>query len=129
MTYPDITPRLRLEETISNPFYPAEILGFTGRNKMLGGSAVVVKEPALAEDDNGPTAQIPRETADLIADETAEFIVLLSDTVLAMTATDFAEEHRLPTVHRGGETVEMADVSLSNEMFRQFPRSAVEVSN
>jgi hypothetical protein len=129
MTYPDIAPKLRVEETISNPFDPAEILGFTGRNKMLGDSAVIVKEAALAEDDNGPVVQIPRETADLIADETAEFVVLLEDTVLAMTSTDFATEHRLPSVHRGGKTVEMADVSLSNEMFRQFPRGAVEVSN
>lgn len=129
MTYPDITPKLRLEETISNPFDPAEILGFRGRNKMLGNSAVVVKEAALAEDDNGPVVQIPRETADLIAEDIAEFVVLLEDTVLAMTASDFDAEHRLPTVNRGGKTVEMADVSLSNEAFREFPRSSVEVSN
>ena len=127
--YPDITPQLRLEETISNPFDPVEILGFTGRNKMLGDTAVVVKEASLAEDDNGPVVQIPRETADLIGEETAEFIVLLEDTVLAMTATDFVAEHRPLTVHHGGETIEMADVSLSNEMFREFSRSSVEVTN
>ena len=127
--YPNITPKLRLEETISNPFDPAEILAFTGRNKMLGDSAVIVKDTAIVEDDNGPTVQIPRETADLIGDETAEFIVLLEDRVLAMTATDFASEHRLPTVHREGETVKMADVSLINGKFREFARSEVEVGN
>jgi len=127
--YPNIAPKLRLEETISNPFDPAEVLAFTGRNKMMGNSAVVVKDTALAEDDNGPTVQIPRETADLIGEENAEFVVLLEDWVLAMTASDFASEHRLPTVHRGGETAEMADVSLSNEKFRKFPRNEVEVGN
>jgi len=127
--YPNVAPKLRLEKTISNPFDPAEILAFTGRNKMLGDSAVIVKDTALAEDDNGPTVQLPRPTADLIGEENAELIVLLEDRVLAMTATDFASEHRLPTVHRGGETVEMADVDLNNEMFREFAQSEVEVGN
>jgi len=127
--YPHIVPKLRVEETISNPFDPAEVLAFVGRNKVLGNSAVIVKDTALAEDDNGPTVQIPRVTADLIGEESAEFIVLLEDRVLAMTAIDFASEHRLPTVHRGDKTVEMADVSLSNEKFREFPRSEVEVGN
>lgn len=127
--YPEIAPKLRIEETISNPFDPAEILGFTGRNKMLGGNAVIVKEPALAEDDNGLTVEVPRETADYISEDTAELIVLLEDRVLAMTATDFDSEHRLPTVTRGDKTVEMADVSLTNEMFREFSRAEVEVTN
>lgn len=129
--YPNITPKLRLEETISNPFDPAEILAFTGRNKILGDSAVIVKDTALVwnERDNCPSVQIPRDTADLIGDETAEFIVLLEDRVLAMTATDFDSEHLLPTVHREGETVKMAEVSLSNGKFREFARSEVEVGN
>ena len=129
LMYPDITPRLRLEETISNPFDPAEVLAFTGRNKALGDSAVIVKETALAESDDCRVVEIPKETADRISNETAEFIVLLEDRVLAMTATDFVSEHRhLPILHQGG-AVRMAYVNLSNEKFRTFPQSEVEVEN
>lgn len=128
MTYPNIAPKLRLEETISSPFDPAKILGFTGRNKTLGNSAVIMKETALVDDDNGPTVQIPKRNP-LIDDGRWELIVLLENRVLAMTGIDFYAEYRLLTAYRGGESAEMVDVSLNNEKFREFSRTEVEIGN
>lgn len=129
MTYPTIAPNIRVEETISNPFDPAQVIGFTGRDTKLGRPAVVAKQEAIEQGEGVSIVQIPRAAADLIEEDAATFVVLLGHSVLAMTGSDFNLERRLPTVHRGGQTVEMADVRLDSEEFREFDRDRVRVGN
>jgi hypothetical protein len=123
--YPNTYPRLRLDQTISNPLNPAEVVGFVGRNKMLGQSAIVMKEPAIIGDE----ITIPTGTADDLLENEAELIVLDGTRVLAMTGSDFAEEQKLHTFEDGEKTETMHTVGRDNNKFRTFPQSQIEVGN
>lgn len=126
--YPDIAPDVRVEKTISHPIRDEEVIGFVGRNKLLGQTAVVMKQVALSDGFNGPVISVPKEQAELLSDG-AELLFLFEDTVLAMDGSDFETECHIATHQGRGQTVEMPDVAVDNAMFRSFPRRQVTVSN
>jgi hypothetical protein len=125
MHYPDISPDLKLKSTVSHPIRSEEVIGFIGRNTMLGREAIVMKEDAV----DGNTVTIPLEAGENLVNGNGELAVLYGDKVLTMNGTDFALEHEVNTIEGRGSTSEILSVSEDSENFRSWKRSVVEVEN
>jgi hypothetical protein len=123
--YPEISPDLKIKSTISHPLRPEEVIGFVGRNKMLGRLAIVMKEDAI----EGNQVQIPSEATASLLDEDAEMVVLDGDVVLAMEASDFATERQVRDVEGRGRTATINLVNRDSDKFLSWDESMVEVSN
>lgn len=127
--YPSIAPDIKVKSTISHPNRAEEVIGFIGRNKKLGRTAVVLKEEALVDGFHGRDAPVPEEAAETLRDNYAELVVLLENDVLAMDSEDFAVEAD-EVDHQGrGSTSTMHHVDVDSGSFEMFARSAVEVGN
>jgi hypothetical protein len=120
------TPEYKVRETISSPFPPHKVLGFTARNVKHGRDAILLKGSTSIKTER-EVAEFPREYRELITEQGAELAVLLSDTVLVMQSDAFAEEHRLPTVNRKGISADMVDVSLQSGSFTEYQRDKVKL--
>lgn len=130
--YPNIPPELELHETISNPLDQAEVIGFVGRNKMLGQPAIVIKGDGTFTNYPKNTVSIPDDHAESFTVDDAELVVLLEaiDEVRVMHGQDFEREcHVTKHTSVDGFTERMAGVPIDSDQFRTFDRQAVEVGN
>lgn len=125
MTDLNITPTLELNETISNPEEPAEVLGFHGRDTKIGLDAVVMKEEAIEANE----VRVPEDAAEKIVNQSAELVVLNEDTVSVMGPSAFEKESRPYTSLVDGETTKMSEVNLTHDSFSEYDRDDVEVGN
>jgi hypothetical protein len=127
--YPEISPSLKLRETISHPIRSEEVIGFLGRNTKLGGTAIVMKEAAVSESIDGRRVFVPDDSAEKFAKSNSELVVLLENEVFAMMGTDFEEKCLIKKRKYESETIHVPEVSLNSICFRRFSRSEVDVSN
>lgn len=123
--YPEISPDLKVRSTISHPIRAEEVIGFYGRNKMLGRLAVIMKEEAI----EGGTVTVPSEATASLLDEDAELVVLDGDVVLAMDASDFATERQVRDVEGRGQTATINIIDRDSDKFLSWDESMVEVGN
>lgn len=123
--YPEISPDLKIRSTISHPIRAEEVIGFFGRNTMLGRLAVIMKEEAI----EGKTVTVPSEAAASLLDEDAELVVLDGDVVLAMDASDFAEKREVQDVEGGGKAATISTIDRDSDKFLSWDKSIVEVGN
>lgn len=127
--YPDISPTLKLEETVSNPVDPIETIGFTGRNKMLGRAALVMKDTAITEKDRELVVRIPEGRLDTLTEMEGEVVVLFRDRVLTMEVEDYTTEGHSSMVKGGGRTAEMVELDVTDKKWKQWSKGQVEVGN
>jgi hypothetical protein len=114
MTDLNITPTLELNETISNPEEPAEVIGFHGRDTKIGLDAVVMKEEAV----EGELVEVTEDGAEKIVDGPAELVVLNDGIVSVMGSDTFKRE-----------SDKHGRVALGSAGFNDFDRDNVEVGN
>lgn len=110
----EIVPNLTLNETISNPEEPAEVVGFHGRDTKIGLDAVVMKEEAV----EGELVEVPEGAAEKIIEGPAELVVLNDGIVSVMGSATFKNESDRHN-----------RVALGSAGFNDFDRDKVEVSN
>ncbi|WP_372611565.1 hypothetical protein [Halomonas sp.] len=132
MTYDTIAPRLKLKNTISHPADTGEtglVLGFSGRNVLLGHDANVLKQEELPTIRDSPAVThfiIPTEQVDEAVQDDVHVYILGEKTVYHIDPIDVskAKQH---TGRKHGEDVEGVAVPLGKTT--RWYRSRVEVSN
>lgn len=123
--YPNIKPSLKIKNTISHPLRPEEVIGFRGRNTMLGRLAIIMKKDAIQEE----TVTVPSEPSAALLDEDAELVVLDDNNVLTMEASDFASDREVRDITGRGKAATISTISYLSEKFRCWDNSNVEVGN
>jgi len=121
-------PNLKLEETLSSPFSPAEVVGFTGRNTFFGTDVVALKEDSLPDTprvENG-VVPVPSNVADLIERE-HDLVVLNDFEVLVLSSSEFQPLGRPHTVEKNG--VSDTATLIDRGDFISWPEGLVEVSS
>lgn len=126
--YPEVAPTLELRETISHPIRSEEVIGFSGRNKMLGRKAIVLKEAAISNRKKEPLLQIPQKHYESLNDG-AELILLREMSVLCINGAEAVEETKLTTHQGRGDRVTIPELSVLSDGFKKFSSNGVDISN
>lgn len=121
--YPNVAPELEVRSTISHESRPEEVVGFFGRNKKLGRSAIILKDSAV----EGERIVVPSQASAALIDENAELVVLEENLVKAMNASDFETEREVTTMKGRGKPVRINLVKRTSDNFRIFTDAEVEV--
>jgi len=127
--YPDITPTVSVESTISNPDRPVQTIGFSGRNKRTGNDAVVLMDSVITVGYRSCMAIVPDNVVEKITDG-AELLVIREgragdDLVYAITKEDFLNNRGETIYPQSGKPVSCID--LDTPKVRQFSRSETEL--
>jgi len=121
--YQNHPPQLELRETMSHPFDPAEVVGFTARNTLFGTDAVVLKAEALPEHE---AFAVPSDAEQLIR-EGYDLVVLRDETVYVLPSGKF-EDSTYPHTFEGRGNRETMRVIDPDDMV-VWDCGKVEVSN
>lgn len=129
MSATKVPPRLKVSKTLSHPVDPAVVLGFEGRNVMLGHDCLVLKAetlPAVREQPAVTRFVIPEKEAWRAIEEDLHIYILDEGDVYHATPL-VIEDSVLHTGRKFGEDVNGRAVEVSE--MPSWPRGAVEVTN
>jgi hypothetical protein len=121
--YPQIIPRIKVSETINNPFEPGSVYGFKSRNEVLGRAAALLKDTAIRNE----KVHVPGLVAEYIKEEQGELLVLNDGVVMCMDGTDFLSEKALNTFKENGRSETMHSVPVDSDCFVHWAESAVVI--
>lgn len=122
-------PRLKVSKTLSHPVDPAVVLGFEGRNIMLGVDCLVLKAetlPVIREQPSVTHFVIPEKESWRSIEENLHVYILDEGDVYYATPLE-VEDSILHTGRKFGEDVDGRAVEVAE--MASWPRGAVEVTN
>lgn len=129
MSVAKIPPRLKVSKTLSHPVDPAVVLGFEGRNVLLGVDCLVLKAETLPFIRQNPAVThfvIPeKESWRAIEEDLHVYILDENDVYHALPLV--IEDSILHTGRKYGEEVNGRAVEVAE--MHSWPRGAVEVTN
>lgn len=119
----NVTPKLKIESTISNPKEPVAVMGFSGRNAKLGRKAIILKETAISQTGK---VFVPSEHADDLLEGDADLYVLDGKIIREMDGETFAAQQQVHTPF-GEPEITFKYVSRNSASFTNWKRDNVEV--
>lgn len=129
MSVTKIPPRLRVSETLSHPVDPAAVIGFRGRNVLLGVDSLVLKAEMLPVIRDNPSVThfiLPEKEATEVERDGLHVYILDKDDVYHVTPVQ-VEDGLVHTGKKYGENVTGRKIAV--EDLETWPRGAVEVTN
>lgn len=83
------TPQLQAQKTVSDPRQPDAVIGFEGRNRVLGREVYILKREMLPTD--GPFVGVPAAQAEVIEAGGRDLFVVSDSRVIGVSAPEFRE--------------------------------------